>query len=918
MPDFSAQIQVDGVWTDVPVLAKDGVSISGGRQKNASVADPTECTLTLRNDDGDLSSRNPRSPYIGYLGRGTPMRATVPDDTHLWITASGDIASTPDHATLDITGDLDIRIDVQPLTWEDELGVALGGKYATTGNQRSWAWWVFDRVPVLRWSPDGTFASAITLGATQAVVPAGDGRIAIRATLDVNNGLGGYTLTWYTAPTIAGPWTQLGDPRVGGATTSIFASTASLKVGYSEVAMDDSTGRYHALQVRSGIGGTIVANPDFTAQAAGATSFVDSAGRTWTLSGAELRDFDVRASGEVADWPVRWVTSGRKKWAPVEFAGWLRRLNQPAAPLRSPMYREATKASQTSLMVAYYPGEDGSDATQLASGIGGPPMTFSGTGSPSLAASARFPGSENVLTLATGVTLVATVPTHTGTGVIAYRMLADPPATGWTADAAICQVLAVGGTVRWWRLEVSNVGSLRVRGLDVFGDEVCNGGYIGFDIFTRRQMIGWQVTQTGSDVYWQIFSRRIADDLTVEEVGFDGTFTSQTVGRSAELRIAPAGNLDGGGIGHIMLGTSASLANGIDTAIVGNDGETAGRRLLRLGDELNIPIRIIGHPDDTEPMGPQQPGKAIDLLKACAQADRGLLGEARDEMVLEYRTRTSLYNSAPRATLAYGDDGESPHLEPDEPTEDVVNEYTAERRGGSSYKAVEETGRLSVLEFPNGVGPRPGGDTLDLETDLQLFAAAWWETHLGTWDEYRHPVVAVNLSRLVDSGKTSLARAVAAAAPGDQLVIMDPPDWLPPDPINLQVQGWTEEIRPGRRKITFNTLPGRPWLVGVAGVDLADSDGTTLVDALTAVTPGTSQAIDVDVAGTPWATDAEVPFVMWILTATGAQAERITVTAISGATSPQEFTVTRGLDGYTLAHDAGASLVLYQPLRWAR
>lgn len=922
MADLGAQIYIDGVWTDVSVLAADGARITGGRQKNASVSDPTLCRLTLRNDDGALSSRNPRSPYFGYLGRAVPARAWVPYDTHLWIPDGGSFASTPDTAVLDIVGDMDVRADVHPLHWQREFGLPVVEKYFTTGNQRSWAMWVDQNgLMRFRWTTDGTFATAVSTSSTEPIAPAGDGRISLRATLDVNNGGGGWTVTFYTGTGgVGGTWTQLGTPRTGVGVTSVHAGTAPLVTGVTlAVDLDDFAGRIHAVEVRNGIGGTVVANPNFSAQTAGATSFADGAGRTWTLTGAaELRDFDIRATGEVADWPVRWVTSGRKKTAPIEFAGWIRRLNQPNnTDLPSPLRREALGAANLPLMVGYWAGEDGSNAKSLASGIsGGFPMTISGE--PSLASSDRIPGSAPLLGLAYGVTLTGKPIAHTATGVIAVRMVADVPATGWLSDAILSEVRVLGGSAVRWVMEVSAIGGLRIRGLDASDTQIADTGYAAFDVLNRRQMIGWQLTQTGSDIYWQIFTRRIAEDLSVSELGLDGIITSRTVGRSTQLRIAPTGSLDGGAVGHFMLGTSASLAARISAAIVGTDGETAGRRLLRLGSELGIPIRIIGDPDDTERMGPQQPGKAIDLFKACAEADRGLLGEARDEMLLEYRTRASLYNQIPRAVLSYGDEGESPHLEPDEPTEDVVNDYTAERRDGSSYQAVEEAGRLSVLEFPDGVGRRPATATLDLETDDQLHGAAWWETHLGTWDEYRHPVVKINLTRLVDADKITLARAVAATRPGDRLVITDPPDWLPPDPIELQPQGWNEDIRPGRRSITFNTAPHGPWVVGVAGTDLADSDGTTLVGARTAVAPGTSQAFTVNVAGTPWSTTANVPFVMWILHPTGAKAERITVTGISGATSPQTFTATRGLDDYTLAHPAGAALILYQPLRWAR
>ncbi len=920
MADLGAQIYIDGAWIPVSVLVENGCTISGGVQKDAQVADPMVGRLSLRNDDGDLSARNPRSSKFGKLGRNTPARAHVPDAVHLWLVDNASSSYTLDHASLDIVGDLDVRADVQPLHWQCEQGVGLAAKYVTGTNQRSWAWWVnSDGKIVLRWTTDGTLATAIDVTSTAAIVPAADNRISLRATLDVNNGASGYTVTFYTGTGgVNGSWTQLGSTVTAGPVTSIFSGTAHVNVGGINVTQDATAGRMHAAQIRSGIGGTIVANPDFTAQTAGATSFVDSAGRTWQLnSGAELRNFDVRISGKVANWPTKWVTSGRKKWAPIEIGGPLRDLARPRQPLRDPICREATKVANKSLMVGYWPGTDGSDATQLASGIGGPSMAVVGTAVPDFASSDRFPGSDPVLTLAAGVSLQVTIPTHTGTGVIAYRMLADPGLTGWAADAPICRVITTGGTVRTWQLEVSNLGGLRLRGLDATNTEVANSNYISFDIWNRRQMIGWQVTQQGANIYWQIFTRRIANDLSVSEVGLDGTFNSLTVGRSGNLVVAPLQNLDGGGIGHIMLGTSVSLADTLDAAIVGNNGERAARRMDRLAGELGIPFRVVGHPDDTEPMGPQKSGKALELFETCAKADGGLLGEAREQPMLEYRTRWSLYNQRARATLTYGTAGESPDLEPDEPIDDVVNDFTATRQGGSFYQAVQTTGRLSTQDFPNGVGLRDEGETFNVQTDLALFGVAWWAVHLGTWDEYRHPKVKFNLTKLVDNGKTRLARSIAMLGAGDRFVINAPPSDLPPDPIDLLAQGWSEEIKPGRRFISFNTSPGRPWLVGVVGVDLVDSDGTTLVSGLSAVTPGTSQAVSVNVVGTPWSTSADVPFVMQI-ELLGMPAERVTVTGISGASSPQTMTITRGLDGFTRAHAAGAALTMYQPLRWAR
>jgi hypothetical protein len=41
--------------------------------------------------------------------------------------------------------------------------------------------------------------------------------------------------------------------------------------------------------------------------------------------------------------------------------------------------------------------------------------------------------------------------------------------------------------------------------------------------------------------------------------------------------------------------------------------------------------------------------------------------------------------------------------------------------------------------------------------------------------------------------------------------------------------------------------------------------------------------------------------------------ERITVTAISGSSSPQTFTITRAVNGVSKAHTAGESVSLFYP-----
>jgi hypothetical protein len=217
--------------------------------------------------------------------------------------ASGDYASTPDHSSLDIISDIDIRIDVTLDDWTDGTLRTLISKYNAGTNNRSW-WFRLGTTDGLQlaWSTDGSAATQAN-ATVNPTIPA-SGRLALRVTMDVNNGAAGRTIRFYTASSIDGSWTQLGTDVVQAGTTSIFSGSAAVEIGSIDVGTTSRlTGIVHAAEVRSGIGGTIATNPDFRNLARDTTSFVDSAGRTWTING----DAEISAPPAVEDWGRRLV-----------------------------------------------------------------------------------------------------------------------------------------------------------------------------------------------------------------------------------------------------------------------------------------------------------------------------------------------------------------------------------------------------------------------------------------------------------------------------------------------------------------------------------------------------------------------------------------------------------------------------------
>lgn len=265
--EYTLQRSTDGgiTWVDV----RGGISMG---TTSVTVVDDYEYTPNQRNDYRILEP-----VFYDSFNRAYPSAGTL----ELTGTA-GSYASTPDDASLDITGDIDIRADAT-ITWAGTQQ-SLVSKWVSAGNQRSYLLTV-ESSGRLRFFRTGDGVTQTALQSTVAI-PITSGRLAVRVTLDVNNGAGGHTATFYTStsPGVAGPWVQLGTPVTVAGTITNFSGTAPLAVGAHDAGtLGLVDGQVHYAQVRNGIMGAIVAYPEFAAQPAGTVVFVDAAGRTWTV-----------------------------------------------------------------------------------------------------------------------------------------------------------------------------------------------------------------------------------------------------------------------------------------------------------------------------------------------------------------------------------------------------------------------------------------------------------------------------------------------------------------------------------------------------------------------------------------------------------------------------------------------------------
>jgi hypothetical protein len=907
---IKTELNVAGTWTDITskVYQRDAIQITRGRQDESAPVNPTTCNLTLNNRDGRFSPRNPSGAYYGQFGRNSQIRLSIrqsagwlqinqPTDT----TATPTYVTTPDNAALDLTGDLDLRFEADLDSWRDAM--ELIGKWAETGNQRSYRMYLQSAgTLVLEHSVDGIATLAV---ASTLPVPIIAGRLAVRATLDVNDGGGNRVRQFFTAPTLAGPWTQLGTTRTTAGVTSVFSSSAALRILDNPDGSVGSIirGRVYGAQVLATIGGTAVANPDFTVQSEGTTSFTDVAGRTWTLVGdLTITFYDRRFTGEVSAWPTRWDTTGRDIYTQITASGVSRRLGQGSV-LNSTLYRTFSKDAN---LVAYWPMEDGSDAVSFGSAVGGGVPMRLGPNT-STAADSSFACSRPLPTVG-DAPLRGVVRNYTSTGEVSVQFICYVPSATATATTNLCDI-SMAGTATRWSILLTTAGTLSLRVQDADGVTLATYGP-AWGVNGLHFLVRLTMKNNGTAVDSTLTTYFLGDPFVTT---LTQSLASNQIGKinSATLNLGGFSDYNSIVMGHLAISKTITSVFDVLSQVNAWNGELATSRIKRLCDEEDVPFAAFGarSTGDSALMGPQLPDTLQNLLQECATADGGILYEGRDFSELRYRPAHAMYAQPAELTLSYPGH-QMNNLEPVEDDQLTRNDVTVMRVNGGSARSTVTTGPLSVndpADTPPGVGRYEDSVTLNVQDDTVLLDQAGWRTHLGTVAEARYPNVDLTLESIWFA---ALRTTVVRLDLGDRISITSPPVWTEQLQINQLLQGYTEYLNTFEHHLSLNLTPAAPWDVATY------NDTVTTRSRYASGSSITNEALDttetgVDViAGTKralWTTTAgSWPFGIII------GGEVMTVTAVSAAVGlTQTLTVTRSVNGVVKSHLTGATVELY-------
>jgi hypothetical protein len=459
--------------------------------------------------------------------------------------------------------------------------------------------------------------------------------------------------------------------------------------------------------------------------------------------------------------------------------------------------------------------------------------------------------------------------------------------------------------------------------LDAFNQSVLISGPItigggGFedDLFDGQpHVLWWRLAQSGSQIYANVFidNRQVINNTSL---------ASWTLRTPTYVALSSGGTerqtVSWGYLAFFDDSGSASDQPTFPLVYLGRVGEAAGIRAQRLCQENGVPFAYLGDLTKTAPMGPQPTLGLLALLQQCADADRAVLLESRGSDGILFVCNNWLYNQTATATVDYS--ARQVHtldLSPDD--RGVFNDVTAERVYGSSYRTQRLTGPRNAQDpgtATGAIGRRDTRVSVNISSDARLPDIASYEVSRGCDGRSRVPSVGITLTTRSMPGQ--LQASLMALDVTDRLVLRNLREAQVFRDVDLYVRGYAETFDTVfGHKLTVNALPYEP-LRGITFDDPLfrwDSDVSTLATAITG-SPGTMSVQATD-SVTLWST-AAADYPANVEVSVGDRpGEVIAVSAVSGTTSPQTFTISaRSVNGITRDWPVGAKVRLPRRSYW--
>jgi hypothetical protein len=501
-----------------------------------------------------------------------------------------------------------------------------------------------------------------------------------------------------------------------------------------------------------------------------------------------------------------------------------------------------------------------------------------------------------------GGQMAARVTGATSGGFSVDFMFRAPEPTGWGDDEPQFFFVAFRNEDNIYRIMIApDFGDLEVQVQDLAGGTL--GGAVGDfgDVLDGQphhiRMVVFDAAGTDVTIAGYIDGTQIVTDTV--DIGIT-TVGPPTVAAQGWILFAPW-VLPVSVRGLVLWGPSPPTVAASVAAYFGYTGEPAGERIDRLCDEEGVAFVSSGDLEDTQPLGPQYPDGFLKILREAAEADLGILHDARTSAALRYVTGRSLYSQLALMAPSFVANEVAPGLDPTLDDQATRNDVTVTNRlSGATERAVDTASVAAIGRVNTGL-PGP----LNLASDGFLEAQAAWRLHLGTNADLRVPALAIDLV-----AAPTLFGAVEDIQPGSRVVQLGLPDTINADTVHLLVRGWAETIGSHTRKVTFLCVPESPLHVGeVEHVNYGMLLSTSAVTAEALDTTETGVNINAG-AGPDWVYEEDFGILI------GGERMPVTAVAAMAGTFPNRtttLTVTRSVNGIVKSHANGAPITFLHP-----
>jgi len=589
-----------------------------------------------------------------------------------------------------------------------------------------------------------------------------------------------------------------------------------------------------------------------------------------------------RFLGFIDVWQPEWDQTGQKAVVTVTASGLMRRLKQGKGAVPSPLRRYLTARDE---VVAYWPMEDGASAKSAASAIEGHPPLSCSIGAPQFAddsstfvASAALPDMDFS-------NLQAVVPAFTTTTAWQVRVLVSIPEGGLNDGVPLLTVYTQDTTAVWaWGVNYGVGGTLRIL---AYGSEFSpayeDTGAVAFEMDGHPCQLTLSVWQDGADIAWELATIEPSNPSTASTFG--SAILGETNSDPARLVLC-RGGLANPIMGHCYIEDSVSTILDVGSALSAHHRERAHDRFARLCEENGLTYGVDGYSAASEPMGVQPRAGLAEMLRECEVAEQGFVVDAIAlTQHLALVARASRVRTTADTTLTAGDLLDLTVVDDDQT---LRNRATASRPDGGTATVSDTDGPLGTT----AVGIYEDSVTVNCAYDAQVPSYAGWLVHLGTGQGfYRYP-----------SLRLDLAACTPARIP--ELLLLSPTRRVdvtglstyrtqhPAGTIESTLVGVTNIVDRFSWVMECNLAPYQPWKIAKTATDATygfrtTSSGSTLSAQATAGATTLSVATP---SGPLWTT-AGGDFPMSITVGQLA----VSVTGISGGSSPQTFTLSTAL-----------------------